>query len=380
MSNRGSPSQRRFLRLTFALAFLVLGLTAVGLRLHLLPARAQPASGDSLLQQLAERLLSAAYGLEGSGSLQLFPGALAPDFPPDVPLPPGSTLIGSDERPSLAPPHGPPGPVPGGSIDQRAITGIAVDVLVDAGGSPDDLIAFYKTAMNDLGWSLAPFQTPAQPGFAGSTTPAPPARFCRSSDTASLMVTAQPADSGPMRLRLNFDTGFGAGAICHPSVLAAPPTVPPTPAPLPWLGVLPSLEAPQGVTVHENGNAGGRSRFTTDAIAVTDMSVADLHAFYANELAGAGWIQVDSGDDDSLSWSTWSIPGHGDVQGFLYVRDGTATGQRSLHAEVSSTDPNAQSATGGYSYGGGFSSSPGSAAAVRTPPAPTETPTPTPGP
>jgi hypothetical protein len=54
-------------------------------------------------------------------------------------------------------------------------------------------------------------------------------------------------------------------------------------------------------------------RYGLDSVAVTDMSVSDLHALYINELAGAGWMSAAKGDEGSLSWSVWSIPGRSEL-------------------------------------------------------------------
>ena len=84
----------------------VLAILGSGLRLGGRPARAQSPQDDSQLLQLAQRLLSPQFPgptINGpSPSVQLFPGAITSDFPADVPLPYGSTVIGSDERSSYA--------------------------------------------------------------------------------------------------------------------------------------------------------------------------------------------------------------------------------------------------------------------------------------
>src|SRR6266567_4728861 len=84
-----------------ALLGLVLATVAGGLRVQTPPARAQAPSNESLLRQLAERLPGLTYPSPNAASVQLFPGALPSDLPLALPLPPGSTLIGSDERASF---------------------------------------------------------------------------------------------------------------------------------------------------------------------------------------------------------------------------------------------------------------------------------------
>ena len=245
-------------------------------------------------------------------------------------------------------------------------------MVLDVPGSANDVSALYKSALPDSGWT-----TPTSPvyggigGFVSSSTPVLPTVYCRTADNASLTVTTRPTDGGPLDVRLAFDTGFAPQ--CSPP--PTPPAYAPTFSP-PGFGVIPSLQAPQGVSVYNLGSSGGGpNRFGTDSVAVTDMTVADLHAFYAKALTSAGWTQVSTGGGTSLIWSTWSIPDHSDLQGFLYVRDGPATGQRSLHLEVSSTDPNAVMTPNTYGYGVTL---PGIAPAI-APATATPTALPTPG-
>jgi len=325
---------------------------------------AQSPTQDSVLQELAERLLGNAVSPSGAASVQLYSAALAPDFPSDVPLPPNSSLIGSDEHPSS--------PLPGIaalSPSPQSLTGIQVDVVLDASGSASNVVGFYRGAL-PADWSPASGSGVIPSGFVTVTTMAPPTVFCRSSDNASLTMTARPTTSGSLDVRLAFETGFNT---CYP--LPTPPT--------PGFGVVPVLQPPAGVPVYMNGGSGfGRARYGTDSVAVTDMSVGDLHGFFANELIGAGWTQTNTGGDALLTWSTWSIPDHSDLQGFLYVRDGAAAGQHSLHLEVDSTDPTAVTSAAGTGIDVGMPVfPPGYGVGATGPLAPVgPTPTPTTGP
>jgi len=358
MSNPCRQDRRRMLLVAPLLATLALGLFAGALRLQAPRARAQSPSGDSLVLRLAERLLAGSFGTYGpyspttSGSVQLFPGALPAALPLDLPLPPGSTLIGSDERQSFST----PGPIYVGSsapfVPTQTPSGIHADIVLDAGNSAEDAMAFYKNAMGSLGWSAPTGAYGYGPGgFVTSPAPLVPATYCQSSDGPWLSVTARPTAGGPVDVRLSFDSGY-AGQCRAPSPPSAPPIVPPAPV---GYGVLPSLDPPPNVTVRGSGGSGGLGRFSTDASAITDMSVADLDAFYANQLLAKGWTKLSSGAGGELTWSTWSVPDHSDLQGFLYVRGGPVPGQRSLHVEVASTDPNAASSQGGYGYSTGVS-------------------------
>jgi hypothetical protein len=322
----------------------VLGVVAARLRLDGGPVRAQT-SGDDRLLQLAERLLSSQIpgaAVNGTpGSVQLYPGALAPDFPAGMPMPPGSALLGSDEYPSFSPTPlliGNTGvsPLPAPSQSSSAVH---VDVVLDAPGSAADAMSFFKTALAGSGWSAASSPLSGGVGFLSSARGSVPTVYCRGSDNAQLSVTARTEDGGQQDLRLAYDTGFNPQCSPPPSTTMQPSFFVP---PVPGFGVIPALQPPDGASVSSTGGAvGTASRSGTDAVAATDMAVADLSSFYAGELGDAGWTQLAAGGGAALSWSTWSIPDHSDLQGFLYVRSGPASGQRSLHLEVGSTDPSA---------------------------------------
>lgn len=342
-----------------ALALLAGALTAAGPT----PAQAQQASDATLLQELAERLLS--YPFPGPGGVpvpvQLLPGALPADLPLTLPQPPGSMLIGSAVRPSFARSFvplplqsngGPPAP-----------TGEGIDIVLDAPGAPADILAFYKGAMAELGWSPPPASSQGPGGFLPSFQTGSNASFCQSADGPWLSVSAFPVSGGPTDVRIHVDTG-------NPGPCSSP--VFPQPSGPLGFGVLPSLQAPPNVPVSPTGGGGGPGRFSSEALAVTDMSTADLEAFYAQELTASGWTQTDSRDDGSLSWSTWSVPptmGVDDYQGFLMVRAGPGDGQRTLYLEVASPS----TAMGG---GISFSTATGTATATALP----DTATPAPAP
>jgi hypothetical protein len=72
------------------------------------------------------------------------------------------------------------------------------------------------------------------------------------------------------------------------------------------LALLPVLYAPEGVAVDAGG---GPNRWTTEATAQTDHSVAELEAHVAQQLAAAGWLRQAGAAQGPLAWSTWTLPG-----------------------------------------------------------------------
>jgi hypothetical protein len=321
----------------FAVLILIFGVLTGG-RLRTKPpaAYAQSPADDSLLLELAERLLGLPFPSQNAATVKLLPGAVPDNLPIAVPMPAGSRLIGSQVRPTAGvsvPMIGGPG---GFQSSPPSSSGMRVEVVLDVPASPGDVNNFYKSAMDALGWyvqSGPPFFVPSPIGGASQAL-----SFCQSTSGPWVQILTRPIDNGPTDVRFIFDSGFTSP--CANPVPGVPTAFGP-----PGFGILPSLKPPANATVRSTGGGGSNTRFTSDATAITDMSVSDLATFYADQLTAAGWSRIDSGTAGSLAWSTWSIPDHSDLQGFLYVRDGPAAGQRSLHLEGASTDPNASSSS-----------------------------------
>lgn len=368
----------RSLRLWSARSLVAVGISiaiALGaMEFHRLSATAQSGSDDMRLQALAERLLTNVSTSQNPDLVKLFPGALPTDVPADVVLPPNGTLIGSVERRASG---SLPGGTPTPSSDPGTPTSTRVDIVIDVPSGSDSVVTFYKSALAALGWSPRA-QTTA--GFVATSLVPIPTTFCKSSDGPLLSVTARPSASGLLDVRLHYDST--SPTQCQTATVANPGMLP-----SPRGSILPSLESPPGVTVYGAGGSGNSARYGVESVALTTMAVSDLHAFYANELVAAGWISSAQGDDGSLSWSTWTILNRSDLQGFFYVRDGPATGQRALHLDVASTDSNALS-SGAASPNIGIVTGPvlSSPVSTTTPTAtpalaaPSQTPTPTPRP
>ena len=286
---------------------------------------AQPAEDPALLRELAERLLGAGTPSPpppsptgGTLRAQLFPGALPPALPLDLPLPPGSRLVGSAVAPSLA----------GGPDVTRAET---IEVVLDAPGAPNEIVAFYEGALAERGWTAASGQGPEPGGFqperpGGFQPSAIPATvfFCPGAAGGWLALVVTPAPGGLSDVRVHLETGF-PGPCGGPG---GPMRLPP------GAELLPPLGAPPGVSVLPGGMGGGSGLWTSVAVALTGRSAAELEAHYARQLAATGWTRLDGGVAGPLAWSTWAVPGEGEWQGFLSVREGPGPNRRVLHVEV----------------------------------------------
>jgi hypothetical protein len=279
-------------------------------------ARAQTEPEDpALFRELVERLLSPPVPVAGGESprVQLFPGALPPDLPFALPLPADSRLIGSAIRPSTA--AGPFAPTVGESVD----------IVLDVPGAPADVLAAYQALLTDAGWSSpAVGRAPAPGGFQSSISTTN-ALLCLGEQGPYLSIAVLGEPSGPTDMRIHVET-------MTPGPCSATPGAPP-PLPPGAVRLLP-LEPPSGVRLQPIGSGGSPFFTSTDAIAETDLSVADLEAHYARQLEAAGWTRRDGGAGAAVAWSLWSVPGEGEQTGYLAVLDGPGPNRRSLHLQV----------------------------------------------
>ena len=301
-----------------ALAAVVLAVAAAASLLPLSPrAAAQSQDDPALLRELAERLLSPPFAGPGGQAARprLLLGALPPELPLDLPLPPGSRLVGSAVRPSFGR-EGPDSPP----------SGLSIAVVLDAPGAPADIIRFYQEALGSQGWS-APSPADRPPGgFLPSSISTSSSSFCRSPAGPWLSVIVLPQAAGPSDVRIDVDTG-------NPGPCESQPDPRPPGAP-PGFDRLPPLAAPPGVQVMPRGGGGGDGFAESRAVAVTDRPAADLEAHYAAQLAAAGWSRLAGGTEGPVAWSVWGVPGEGSWYGFLFVLEEPGQNRRSLYVYV----------------------------------------------
>jgi len=286
---------RRCVRVRFPFTLVGRGLILVlliGVSLVDPAVRAQTPDDPAALRALAERLLSQPFGLQGNDPMTtLTVGQAPPDLPFALPVPPGVTVVGGVARRS------------GG-------TPANWEVVLDAPGVPDDLLALYRQAFTGgggLGWITFP-QVSGQRGFLATAIPGVGATFCQRSTNLSASVSVTPAmPANDLRVRVNTN----ASACGNPggdTIIQA-------------LYRLPPLAPPAEVMVQNivSGSGGSDRRIQTTATARTTLSAADIEADYAGQLAATGWTRVAGAADGPLAWSTWTVPGDGSDIGFLYV-------------------------------------------------------------
>jgi hypothetical protein len=289
----------------------------------------QDTGGDNLLRELAERLLAIGGPIasEDGRRAQLYPGAMPPETPFEIPVPPGTTVIGSAVRPVPA-----FGPQPPGS--ER------IDVVLDVPGAAGDVIAFYREALGSLGWSApATPRGPLPGGFLPSGFGATPSTLtlCEGPNGPWLSVNAYDTADGISDVRLSTETR-GGGPCGQQGAIA--PSFPP------GADLLPPLPAPAEAQVSPRGGGGGGSVWNSNAVATTEMSVVELEAFYAEQLAGMGWTRTGGGTDSALAWSAWRLPDAGDWHGLLYVQGEPEDRSRLLYVQVASVSQQGQGSGG----------------------------------
>ena len=90
--------------------------------------------------------------------------------------------------------------------------------------------------------------------------------------------------------------GFGVRDIARLPALSLPPDASPV-----------YISSPVGLGTHA----------ATGATLRTDMSVADLEAFVAEQLIAAGWTRRGGGSEGLLAWSSWAVPEREGWRAFL---------------------------------------------------------------
>ncbi|MBI2760974.1 MAG: hypothetical protein HYX51_06065 [Chloroflexi bacterium] len=270
---------------------------------------ARPSADAERLRELAERLLTPPVLGPGAEpvTVRLLPGELPPDAPFAVAaaLPPGGRVVGSVVRRT--------GDAPAGATAILDVPGTAAEILNTA-----------DRALTARGWTEAPGGGPP-----GGLQPAlvPIGRlYCESDAGPSLSVTVTPRVTGPSEVRLSLETlfafqcgGFGGRP--------------------PGAELLPPLTAPAAIRLLPSNPlqplAGGKPALSSsDAIAETDLGVAELEGHFAGQLASAGWTLLERGTAGPVAWSTWTVPGAGEWLGVLFVIEGPGAGRRAIHVQV----------------------------------------------
>lgn len=226
------------------------------------------------LRELAVRLLRARFpgDPEAAGEMQLLVGEVPGGLPVELPLPPGSRVVGSFVRGNL---HG-------------------ISIVLDAAQPAEQVLEFYRERLSGAGWSR-----PELPHHGGGFMPdfmANRAIYCYGARGPALTVTAEPAPGQPTNVRLELQTD---------------PRHSPCGAHVRHMGggheMIPNLAPPTGARQMPQGGGGGGDSWHSYAILLTELDLAAVAAHYASQLTGAGWMQDASGEGGPAAWSAWSL-------------------------------------------------------------------------
>ncbi len=308
-------------------------------------AVAQVSDDPDRLVELVQRLLANQnQGYRAGATLHLVPGRLATEVPIDLPTPAGGRLWGS-------------------LVTSSGISGTSIDIVMEAPGSADEVLAFFEQAMIRQGWNapppgapgvFGPGSSPLGGGFQSPESAARPgprsATFCPEPNAAYLTVSIYPRDGAPndarIRVQLPQVEGLdGYGACATRPNFPPPPSgvLPPGPGNMaPGPNLIPRLTVPAGVSFEQPGAGGtttsmvGIGSYATNATVITDLTTADLEAYFAEQLRVAGWVRGTGDTSEYLSWSIWQLPEQEVWQGTLLVLAEPGRATRMLMLRVDS--------------------------------------------
>lgn len=284
---------------------------------HFRPSGQAASSGASSSSQssdptpeLASRLLTPSYMPDGATyEVKLFPTQLPPDPKIDLPQPPGARLVGS-------------------ALRLRNGAAASLDAVLDVPTGTNDVAGFYDREFTKLGWSLAPNRGPMNQGGFQPAVVGTYRMYCKGEQPPWYSVNIYTPSAALIDVRAHVE-------FLNPNLSAGGSYIGPCSAQqqgiqMSGLNKLPALRAPDGVLLRGGlGGSAGNDRQTSDAGAVSKLSVADIESAFETQLVAAGWTRLARNADGPVAWSTWKLPGDGDWRGLLLVNE-TGADKRSL--------------------------------------------------
>ncbi|GAC1463338.1 MAG: hypothetical protein PVSMB7_04850 [Chloroflexota bacterium] len=222
------------------------------------------------LRALVPRVLT--RGSSRIPDLQLLVRQLPPDLRFDLPLPPGSTILGS------------------------IVVGEYSMVYLDSDTAPDNILSFYRERFHAMGWNLTerlePMRSPT--GFTSAPSDHQELRAGHGDSGPEVTVLVVGPDAGPTDLQLTISPRRSPD---RPSTERGPRLH----------SGLPPLVAPRGSSYYPQGGGGGPESIYSAAHVETELDLESLTASYEHQLGQSGWIRRDSGHSGPLTWSRWSV-------------------------------------------------------------------------
>jgi hypothetical protein len=208
-----------------------------------------------------------------------------------------------------------------------------IDVVLDAPGTPRELLAFYQQGLTSQGFR-ASTPGPISPFGGFQLTHSADGTFCQRSTGSAAFVRVDVKDSGLQSIAIHTD--MPAAGPCALDV--------PSPAMVrtrPGQDLMPLLYAPECVPVLRVGpDPSGRvDRYTSEATVETRRSAAELEGYFARQLQAAGWSRVDGQTNGPQAWSVWQVPGDEGWRGWLSVLEWPGQDLRALSLRLESVIP-----------------------------------------
>ncbi len=238
------------------------------------PSSSSPSAGrEAALRELALRLLrSPAPGAPPPHETQLLPGALPPNLLTELPLPPGTRVVGS-------------------------LVSVPMQIVLDVPLPPPSVLTFYREQLPLLGWSELEPMGRRPGGFVDQQLARTQmVQFTR--EATLLFVNASPSDDRPTDVGILFrpqmpvgDFGVGPKRYEHRSIdELIPPLYPP----------------PHSRQEHTGG--GGTSQDWSSAVALeTDLDLASMVAHYEQQLTDGAWMRRGGETCDRTASSVWAV-------------------------------------------------------------------------
>ena len=235
------------------------------------PARAQQLP-DAIPTELALALLGSRPG--EPLDVRIFVGAIPPESVGEFHVPPGADILGSMVR------------------------GNGTTIVFDVAGPADSVRAAYLPTLEAAGWTLPP--TPRRPGGFQRRSDTISSFACRA-DTAVLNFLFSQVAEELTRIRLVLNRGLGATPMCSRARMARGAVEEPQPYPLPI------LYTPEDDRVRDRGRSGSSTSLGSDVTLQSRRPLIGLVAFFAEQIAEAGWTSVSRHATDDFVFQTWTI-------------------------------------------------------------------------
>jgi hypothetical protein len=236
----------------------------------------ETSAAEAGLRELALALLAPRYPELSEGeSPQLLVGQLPPSITTDMPLPPGSRVVGS-------------------------LVATRPTVVLDTGQSAEDVVNFYHEQLTAAGWTAQEDMPPRHGGFLHSAIfNRQFAHFYRGDDGPSLNVVTSDAPSGRTIVHLTLNPE-GARVMFGPGPRSRHM------GPDMWR-ILPPIAPPPRSQQSQEGGSGGGDRVSSSARLDTDLDFPAVAAHYIAQLEKGGWQRQQYGEHDPVAWSTWTF-------------------------------------------------------------------------